>query len=415
MDESDKTADEKGRDVAAESAGDHESGNYEKVVQYLTQDGILTSGEIDNMVNSKGRAAVVDYANEHGWHDGRASEEIQVDSDVVASIDLDTLTAAPTVAEIEAVWESIPRDYKADRFEFSGDEISIGKDVAAQGFSYYSEGLKIFGYLYKSKDKGPFPLVIFNHGGFGIGPMVPPPDSVKKSARPFSNWCCDLASEGYVVMASSYRGTKTDVGMSEGRQEGARGEVTDVLNMLMCAKTLPCVDNAKIGMIGTSHGGWITALAAQRTKEIAAAISFFPPANIFFSEDGPHGGAGPRLQSMIDGKMPGKGAVGIIDRAVLLPLLNGSATMVETRAEMIARTIHLFAEHTNSPMYVICGDKDGLYPDSEVLFEALKKHGKETWFRNYPGERHGFTYRGSPEAIDGSFNLTVEFLGKYLK
>lgn len=87
----------------------------------------------------------------------------------------------------------------------------------------------------------------------------------------------------------------------------------------------------------------------------------------------------------------GPGAVGIVDKAVFLPLVQGKATLAETRAEMIARTIHLFAETTNTPLYVICGDNDELYPDSVLLYETLKKHGKETWFKSYPGEGHGLT------------------------
>lgn len=224
---------------------------------------------------------------------GQKAIKVEVNADAVASIILNALTAAPTAQEIKAVWESFPKEFKADRFEFIGDEVDLGENVIGHNFSHYSEGLKIYGYLYKPKGDGPFPLIIMNHGGFGIGPLRPPKETSANTQtgdpRPFSVWCRDLAKEGYVVMASSYHGTRTDAGMSKGGQEGGRGEVTDVLNMLACAKTLPYVDQTRIGMIGTSHGGWITALAVQRTKDITAAISFFPPGNLFFSEKAPLG------------------------------------------------------------------------------------------------------------------------------
>ncbi len=238
---------------------------------------------------------------------------------------------------------------------------------------------------------------------------------MKRVGRPFSMWCIELARKGYVVMASSYRGTRTDAGLSGGNFEGAKGEVSDVLNMLKCAKTLPFVDPARIGMTGTSHGGWITALAIQRTDEIKAAVSLFPPGVIYFSENGPWGGARPRAESIMEGRFRGGGAVAIVDRAVLVPLVRGKATMEETRAEMIARTVRLFAKHTKAPVYFVSGDKDHLTPDVEVLYETIKELGKETWFKNYPGEGHGFTYRGSPEAIEGSFFETVEFFGRMLR
>ncbi|MBA7636483.1 hypothetical protein ES703_44103 [subsurface metagenome] len=406
----------------AVAQGQNSQKNYESAVQYLTEDGILTADEINTMADEKGPESVLRYAREHGWQSGgtgQKANKFEVNADAVASIVLDALTADPTAQEIKAVWESFPKEFKADRFELIGAPVYLAENVIGHNFSHYSEGLKIYGYLYKPNGDGPYPLIIMNHGGFGIGPLRPPKETSANvqagDPRPFLVWCRDLAKEGYVVMASSYRGTRTDAGMSGGGQEGGRGEVTDVLNMLACAKTLSYVDKTRIGMVGTSHGGWITALAVQRTKDITAAIPFFPPGNLFFSEKAPLGGVRTRVQSLMKGEVLGPGAIGIVDKAVFLPLLQGKATLAETRAEMIARTIHLFAENTNAPLFIICGDNDELYPDSVLLYETLKKHGKETWFKSYPGEGHGLTYRGSPEAIDGSFKDTVEFFGKRLK
>ena len=143
--------------------------------------------------------------------------------------------------------------------------------------------------------------------------------------------------------------------------------------------------------------------------------AFFPPGDIYFSENGPRGGAGPRAESIMNGRFLVGGAVGILDRAVLVPLVQGKATMEETRSEMIARTVRLFAKHTKAPVYFITGGNDPLTPDVEVLHETIKELGKETWFKIYPGEGHGFTYRGSPGAIEGAFKETVEFFGRMLK
>jgi dipeptidyl aminopeptidase/acylaminoacyl peptidase len=392
--------------------------DLEKASSYLIEDGLLSQDEISKMVRERGTESVITYALEHGWQATGEEKpmDFMVDVEAVASLDIDALSAPPTQEEIASVWESFPKKFTADRFEFHGDGIELSEDVLGLNFSHFSEDIQIFGYLYRPIQDGVYPLIVFNHGGFGIGPMRPPKTpSGEGTGKPFSQWCVDLAKEGYVVMASSYRGTKTDAGLSDGSFEGAKGEVTDVLNMVECAKKLSFIDQSRIGMMGTSHGGWITAFAVQRTKEIAAAISFFPPGDIYFSKNGPYGGVGPRMESIVKGRFKGGGAVAILDRAVLVPLVQGKATLAETRAEMISRTIYPFAEHTNSPVYFICGEEDHLCPDVVILYESLKALGKETWYKGYPGEGHGFTFGGSKAAIEGSYNDVVGFFGERLK
>lgn len=82
--------------------------------------------------------------------------------------------------------------------------------------------------------------------------------------------------------------------------------------------------------------------------------------------------------------------------------------------EMMARTVHLFAEHTQYPLLIVCGDKDNLYQHSVNLYKTLKKLGKPCWFETFPGEGHGLTYRGSKTAIEQSWHMTLEFFNKHL-
>lgn len=393
----------------------------EASVKYLLEEGILTERDIKRMTEASGGNSVVECAMKHGWRANsseRKKREVVTDPRAVASIDVELLTRLPNPREVDAVWESIPKGYSADGFEFIGDEKDLGAGIVGQNFSHYSEGLKIYGYLYKPSCDGPFPLLILNHSGFGIGKMYSSSAHAGANgvdSRPFSQWCYELAKEGYVVMASGYRGAQTDAGQSDGEFEGGRGEVTDILNLVACGKTLPCVESKKIGMMGTSHGGWITAMAIQRTRDIGAAISFFPPANLFFSASAPLGGSRARVEGIMKGELLVGGAVGTVDLAVFRPLVLGRASAVKTREEMIARTAYLFAKHTNTPLYIICGGEDPLLPDSEQLYLALLAHGKKTCIKIYPGEKHGFNYRGSLNAIDDSFQETVKFFDNLLK
>ncbi|GEM_PF-2029545 len=340
--------------------------------------------------------------------------------------DLDALFAPPTPEEIAEAWASLATDFVAGPLELLGEPIEE-HGVTAQFFHYASNGLKIYGALYRPSDTslGPFPLLLANHGGFaGLGPLRaphsgPPADKSELPAgdrRPFQTWCWELARAGYVVLASCYRGGVTPVGLSEGVADFVGGNVDDVLNLLACGKTLPDVDASRIGMWGTSHGGWITALAAPRSPELRAAISYFPPADICFSGvSGPNGSIKQWVAAVVQN--PASAAVPqrrLVDQ-IFGPLLAGQASVEETRRQMIVRTPHLFAERTNCPLLLVCGDQDNLYEHTIGLDIALARAGKEHEFRIFPGEGHGFIYRGSPGAIAQSWEMTLDFFGRRLR
>lgn len=121
--------------------------------------------------------------------------------------------------------------------------------------SYTSDTLTITGLLSKPQGRGPFPLILVNHGGF---------DPAEKMAS-----FLDLfAAAGYLALASDYRGC----GKSQGQHEVAKGEVNDVLNAIRYAKTLPCVDPHRVHLFGFSHGGILSLLAASRDPSIQSVI-----------------------------------------------------------------------------------------------------------------------------------------------
>jgi len=65
-----------------------------------------------------------------------------------------------------------------------------------------------------------------------------------------------LASEGWVIAASQYRGGPG----SEGRDELGGGDVDDVLNLIPLLESEPKADPTRIGMLGSSRGGMMTYL-----------------------------------------------------------------------------------------------------------------------------------------------------------
>jgi len=126
---------------------------------------------------------------------------------------------------------------------------------------YLSDGLRIEGYLAYPKDQKEnekFPCIIWNRGGAGKNGMI---DSF--AARGMFG---QLASWGYVVFASMYRGSL------EGKDEGVGGDVNDVLALLSIAEEIPFADTSRWGIEGWSRGGLMTYLILQQTEIFKCAV-----------------------------------------------------------------------------------------------------------------------------------------------
>ncbi|QRM90742.1 prolyl oligopeptidase family serine peptidase [Lacinutrix sp. WUR7] len=126
--------------------------------------------------------------------------------------------------------------------------------------TYLSDGLKINGLLVKPKKKGKYPCVIYNRGGnreFG---------SLKIAHGAMT--LGQIAKEGYVVIASQYRGN----GGSEGQEEFGGKDVNDITILTEVLKEIDVADTNKIGMYGWSRGGMMTYIALTKTDKIKAAV-----------------------------------------------------------------------------------------------------------------------------------------------
>lgn len=133
--------------------------------------------------------------------------------------------------------------------------------VELESFSYWSDGLKVKGFMARPKNPSKScPCVIYNRGGnrdFGM-------------LNPFraALFLGPIASWDYVVVASNYRGN----GGGEGKEEFGGKDINDVLNLFPLLESLPYADAARVGMIGWSRGGLMTCLAMTKTDRIKAAI-----------------------------------------------------------------------------------------------------------------------------------------------
>ncbi len=125
---------------------------------------------------------------------------------------------------------------------------------------YRSDGLIVTGMMvtpHHIPDKG-LPLLIFNRGGSGQYGML--------TVLQILYLLAPLASMGYLVLASNYRGNDD----GEGAEEFGGADVHDVVNLLELGKLLPAWDKQHCFMAGWSRGGMMTLLADKLGAKLDA-------------------------------------------------------------------------------------------------------------------------------------------------
>lgn len=136
------------------------------------------------------------------------------------------------------------------------------------------DGLEIPAYLFAPLTKSPekHPALVWVHGGV------------------HSNWALSMwpfvreaVQRGYVIITPNYRGS-TGFGNDFYRKIDYGGkEVDDALSAVDFLKTVNYVDMDRLGMMGWSHGGFITALNLFRDDQpFRAGVAMVPVTNLIF-------------------------------------------------------------------------------------------------------------------------------------
>lgn len=154
---------------------------------------------------------------------------------------------------------------------------------------YYKNGdLNLEAYLYKPQGTGPFPLVIYNHGSRS---------GQERVEIPFRFIAAILVPQGYAVLVPERRGYgKSDGQTYDEEVQGDRGdrmmqrfreEASDVLAVLDYLKqggvsansirltptpTTNPIDFRRVALMGWSHGGVVSLLAASERHEFVALV-----------------------------------------------------------------------------------------------------------------------------------------------
>ena len=126
--------------------------------------------------------------------------------------------------------------------------------VASSSIVVYQQSPKLKGYLCKPSGVGPFPVVIYNHGG--LGQMV--------GGDPLGT-CEALAKAGFVGFSPMRRKTVP-----------MKGHPQDVMAALEFVKDQSFVNSKKIGMMGFSRGALLTYMVSTRSSDLKAVVVMAP-------------------------------------------------------------------------------------------------------------------------------------------
>lgn len=135
------------------------------------------------------------------------------------------------------------------------------KHVFAYRIVYHSHGHKVVGFIVEPRGRqSTLPCIIWNRGGsknFG---------SIRHGH--IFGGIGDLASLGYIVIASQYSGNDG----SDGTDQMGGDDIHDVLTLYKILSQYKRADIKRVGMYGWSRGGMMTYLSLSKVNWIKAAV-----------------------------------------------------------------------------------------------------------------------------------------------
>jgi dipeptidyl aminopeptidase/acylaminoacyl peptidase len=249
------------------------------------------------------------------------------------------------------------------------------KSSSEQTIWYVSDGLRVKARVFWPAGKGPFPGIVFGHGGV---------DGLSDSSI---RRCRELAKAGFAIFAPSYRGEDG----SQGTIEVAKGEVNDVLNGLEVFKQDSRLDPNRVAMMGTSHGALIGLLAVSRSDQFRALVFAYGVSDIFAWWD-----------YLVATNQVGTDA--------LTKRIYGTGPTSRPESFKIRNGMNVL-ETVNVPVLILQGELDTTVPSSQAqtLYDGLIEQGKWAQLELYPNSEHGFLMvRESLEKKFGAKSVQVQ-------
>jgi len=232
----------------------------------------------------------------------------------------------------------------------------------------------------KPEGDGPFPIVLFasGNGGGAVGWV--------RDATHDRSWTQEhFVKAGYAVAWTRYRAEvelayanygKLVQDTRQGRQLLNRGplEYEDMVSIIEFVKTLPYVDPDRVGYMGVSHGGEMAFKISSEYNGLKAAIAS-EPANHEFLALTPDDTAHVNPES------------GLRD---IESMLMRETEKVRGRIDLDIAQQRIST--INTPIFVQGRNSDELQGIFRVGYDLLVEAGKESEWKTYEHDVHGFVY-----------------------
>ncbi|MDR7382464.1 alpha/beta hydrolase family protein [Promicromonospora iranensis] len=279
------------------------------------------------------------------------------------------------VAALDGAEGGVPRP----RTDFSAPLRATGlvtpKELTVTG----RDGYPVHGWVAVPEGTGRHPTLLMIHGG------------------PYASYGVDLFDEtqvlvdaGYAVVYCNPRGS-AGYGQAHGRairQAMGTVDLHDVLDFLDGAvATDGRLDGSRVGVLGGSYGGYLTAWTIAHDHRFAGAIverGFLDPEVFFGTSD--------------IGSFFGLEYVG------------------ETPEQVAAQSPQAVAGQVRTPTLVVHSELDLRCPlsQAERYYSTLKRHGVETELVVFPGENHELSRSGRPRHRQERFELILDWWKRHL-
>jgi dipeptidyl aminopeptidase/acylaminoacyl peptidase len=232
-----------------------------------------------------------------------------------------------------------------------------------------SDGLEIEGVLIKPlgyQEGTRYPLIVQVHGG---------PEGVRLNGwtSSYVNWSQCLAARGYVVLMPNFRGSigrGVDFCKSDHRDLGGM-DFQDILSGIDYLVDGGLVEAARVGIGGSSYGGFISGLAATaHSDRFVAAVNHAGIANWF-------------------------SFTGETDIPYEMCITHWDFWVYDNPVLIWERSPISHVNSPNTPSLIVHGAEDRRVPPGQSweLYTAFKVKGVDTELVLYPREGHGFRER----------------------
>ncbi len=219
-----------------------------------------------------------------------------------------------------------------------------------------------YGAIRKPPGEGPFPTVVFLHGGLGQSTRA----NLRRNAVHQPTQARFLAW-GYVTVTATRRAIRHD--------PQDRGVVEDTLSLLRAVGALPYVDEASVALYGGSGGGTLALEVASVSDDLSAIVVGEPATIIYMGMFGKE-----HVVFGDDGRPTG-------DRRWDVMNADPKALYTDSIRDLTRRKL----AGLSTPTLVLHGDVHALKAFNIGLFvPEMEALGKPVVLKMYSGEPHGF-------------------------